>query len=387
MSPSKARPDSSAMTSDGTVAEHLSTIDTSVLDELLEKRKEEVRIEEFRQRAETMRASVDPAVWQRVADDYAARLARLSAEAGPLKGQARLEYSRLRTVMDRLTAERRAADTEKAELELRHAVGELSDDDLAERLRGSVAVLERCDADAQAVDALRARFVEAFGTEDAIDAPAEPPSDVTNMFTPGDLSAAGVDAGAAVTGAMPAPRPASRPASAGATSAASATPVAPAPPPAAPPAEPASPAAPASPVEEPSPDATVLAPAIPGAAALEGDDQTFLLPAAALLIESGGSFPQEYRLAAVNYLGRSDDNHLQIARPGVSRRHAVIVAASNSFTIKDLSSQNGVFVNGVRVTEHALVDGEQIVIGDSTMLFRTPWPVPTRRESKSRTRA
>src|SRR5690606_3468991 len=187
MSPSKARPDSSAMTSDGTVAEHLSTIDTSVLDELLEKRKEEVRIEEFRQRAETMRASVDPAVWQRVADDYAARLARLSAEAGPLKGQARLEYSRLRTVMDRLTAERRAADTEKAELELRHAVGELSDVDLAERLRGSVAVRERCDADAQAVDALRARFVEAFGTEDAIDAPAEPPSDVTNMFTPGDL--------------------------------------------------------------------------------------------------------------------------------------------------------------------------------------------------------
>lgn len=381
MSPSRARPDSSGTANDGTVAEQLNTIDTSVLDELLEKRKEEVRIEEFRQRAETMRATVDPAVWQRVADDYAARLARLSAEAGPLKGQARLEYSRLRTVMDRLTAERRAAETEKAELELRHAVGELSDEDLAERLRGSVAVLERCDADAEAVDALRARFVEAFGTEDAIDAPPEPPSDVTNMITPDDLSAAGVGAGAAVTGAMPAPKPASKPASAGTTSSAAAPPAA-----APPAAAPASPAAPESPAEEPSPDATVLAPATPLAAS-EPDDQTFLLPAAALLIESGGSFPQEYRLAAVNYLGRSDDNHLQIARPGVSRRHAVIVAASNSFTIKDLSSQNGVFVNGARVTEHTLADGEQIVIGDSTMLFRSPWPVPTRRESKSRTRA
>src|SRR5690606_39640515 len=122
---------------------------TSERSERVGRRKEQARLVGSRQRAETMRASVDPAVWQRVADAYAARLARLSAEAGPLKGQARLEYSRLRTVMDRLTAERRAADTEKAELELRHAVGELSDDDLAERLRGSVAVLERCDADAQ----------------------------------------------------------------------------------------------------------------------------------------------------------------------------------------------------------------------------------------------
>nr|PZN84971.1 MAG: hypothetical protein DIU54_10690 [Acidobacteriota bacterium] len=87
---------------------------------------------------------------------------------------------------------------------------------------------------------------------------------------------------------------------------------------------------------------------------------------------------QEYRLAAVNYLGRSDDNHLQIARPGVSRRHAVIMAAASGFVIQDLGSQNGVFVNGERVGEHTLKDGEQIVIGDSTLTFRSPWPQKTR---------
>lgn len=369
MKPSRARSDSTGTTSDGTVAEQLDAIDTSVLDQLLETRKEEVRIEEFQQRAESMKASVEPAVWQRVADDYRSRLARLAAEAGPLKGQARLEYSRLRAVLDRLTADRRAAEAEKAELELRHAVGELSDDDLAERLRGSVAILERCDADAQSVDALRARFVEAFGTEEALEAVPEPPSDVTNMITPGELSAAGVGAAVLSTTPVPAPKPSLSP---------SASRVAPA---VAPPAVPASPAA------DPSPDATVLAAPVSAAEAAEADEQTFLLPAAALLIESGESSPQEYRLAAINYLGRSDDNHLQIARPGVSRRHAVIMAANNSFTIKDLSSQNGVFVNGARVTEHALVDGEQIVIGDSTMLFRSPWPAPGRRESKTRTRA
>lgn len=142
----------------------------------------------------------------------------------------------------------------------------------------------------------------------------------------------------------------------------------------------------AAPVEE-SPDATVLAmpaPAAPVAPADGGDDQTFLLPAAALLVNPGEPSPQEYRLAAINYLGRSDDNHLQIARPGVSRRHAVITAANSGFTIRDLSSQNGVFVNGARITEHALKDGEQIVIGDSTMLFRTPWPSAPRRDGKTR---
>jgi len=116
------------------------------------------------------------------------------------------------------------------------------------------------------------------------------------------------------------------------------------------------------------------------------DDHTFLLPAAALLINPDDPSPQEYRLAAVNNIGRSDDNHLQLARPGVSRRHAVIVAAGGGFMIQDLGSQNGVFVNGERISEHALKDGEQVLIGDRTMLYRTPWP-PKGAKSDSRTRA
>jgi pSer/pThr/pTyr-binding forkhead associated (FHA) protein len=58
------------------------------------------------------------------------------------------------------------------------------------------------------------------------------------------------------------------------------------------------------------------------------------------------------------------------------------MAANSGFSIQDLSSQNGVFVNGERVTEHSLKDGEQIVIGDSTMLFRTPWPISGKRADK-----
>jgi len=135
----------------------------------------------------------------------------------------------------------------------------------------------------------------------------------------------------------------------------------------------------------PDPGATVLhSPAV--LAADNADEHTFLLPPAALLINPDDPSPQEYRLAAINYLGRSDDSHLQIARPGVSRRHAVIMAASGGFVIQDLGSQNGVFVNNERVSEHRLEDGDQVLIGDSAMLYRAPWPLKGRR-GDSRTRA
>ena len=76
----------------------------------------------------------------------------------------------------------------------------------------------------------------------------------------------------------------------------------------------------------------------------------------------------------MNYLGRSDESHVVIARPGVSRKHALIVAGIGSFSIKDLESQNGTFVNGQRITEQSLKDGDQIVIGDTKITFRMPWP-------------
>jgi hypothetical protein len=134
----------------------------------------------------------------------------------------------------------------------------------------------------------------------------------------------------------------------------------------------------------PDPAATMLHAAADLAPGDGGEEQTFLLAPAGLVINPEEPSPQEYRLAAINYIGRADDSHLQIARPGVSRRHAVIMAANGGFVIQDLGSQNGVFVNGERVSEHLLQDGEQIVIGDSTMLYRTPWPPAGRREPRSR---
>jgi hypothetical protein len=247
------------------------------------------------------------------------------------------------------------------------------------------------------VGALKARFVDAFGAEIELDEPAPPPSKTT---TPASSRPA-------VQPAEPAPAPSVAPAQA---------------PPPAPVHTAQTPAAPMEAseatafvmIEElhsadatviglsvnvtqplpssagttaPDPAATMLhTPAAP-VAPTSSEEHTFLLPPAALLIGPDEPSPEEYRLAAVNYLGRSDDNHLQLARPGVSRRHAVIMAANGGFVIQDLGSQNGVFVNGERISEHALKDGEQIVIGDRTMLYRSPWPQQGRRGGTRGTKA
>jgi pSer/pThr/pTyr-binding forkhead associated (FHA) protein len=80
--------------------------------------------------------------------------------------------------------------------------------------------------------------------------------------------------------------------------------------------------------------------------------------------------PVEYRLAAINTIGRSDDNQIQVSGPGVSRHHARILATTTGFVLADLGSQNGTFVNGERVTEHELLDGDRVMIGDVELVYR-----------------
>lgn len=374
----------SAAPAGGSVADQLGTIDTSVLDELLGTRGEETRIREFRERANAMKDGVEPLVWQRVVGDYSSRLAAVEAQARPLKARARQEYAKLRVLIDRVTKEQQTAGIARAELEFRHAVGELDDGELAERMKEPAGILTRCGEELEAIGSLKSRFIEAFGSEAELETapppestspPAEaasPAGGTPTATTPADpdVTPLPATAGGDQTGRIPAAAltPDATILAAPDDLPVDATVIAPMPP---------------TDGIEADAGATMLHAPTPAPAAADGEEHTFLLPAAALLIEGDGG-AQEYRLAAVNYLGRSDDNHLQIARPGVSRRHAVVMAGAAGFVIQDLGSQNGVFVDGERVSEHPLKDGEQIVIGDSTMTFRTPWPQPSRRESRTR---
>ena len=68
-------------------------------------------------------------------------------------------------------------------------------------------------------------------------------------------------------------------------------------------------------------------------------------------------------------IGRAMGCQLRIAGDRISRHHARIEPADDGFTITDLKSSNGTFVNGERITAHTLQHGDEIGIGNVVFLF------------------
>jgi pSer/pThr/pTyr-binding forkhead associated (FHA) protein len=68
-------------------------------------------------------------------------------------------------------------------------------------------------------------------------------------------------------------------------------------------------------------------------------------------------------------VGRSRSCDLRLPGSDASRRHAEITGNAQGFTLFDLGSTNGTFVNGERVQERPLKPGDRIEIGGSTITF------------------
>jgi pSer/pThr/pTyr-binding forkhead associated (FHA) protein len=60
---------------------------------------------------------------------------------------------------------------------------------------------------------------------------------------------------------------------------------------------------------------------------------------------------------------------LRLPGSDASRRHAEISGGARGFTLRDLGSTNGTYVNGERIREHLLQRGDQIEIGASLITF------------------
>jgi pSer/pThr/pTyr-binding forkhead associated (FHA) protein len=68
-------------------------------------------------------------------------------------------------------------------------------------------------------------------------------------------------------------------------------------------------------------------------------------------------------------IGRDPGNHVQLPLPEVSKQHAFLQRTSKGWCIRDLGSRNGLFVNGRRVQEAPVQDGDRLMIGPYTLVF------------------
>ncbi|WP_425614594.1 EAL domain-containing protein [Anatilimnocola sp. NA78] len=71
-------------------------------------------------------------------------------------------------------------------------------------------------------------------------------------------------------------------------------------------------------------------------------------------------------------LGRNESCDYQVPSTRVSREHASISKDGKHFRIKDLGSTNGTLVNGKKIAEALLTDGDLLTFADAEFCFRTP---------------
>ena len=121
---------------------------------------------------------------------------------------------------------------------------------------------------------------------------------------------------------------------------------------------------------------------------VEGDDQTMTFSAEeveehageldelgidepALVVRSGGGRSgEQFRLErAQTTIGRTPDCDIFLDDVTVSRRHAVVSRTADRFTIEDLGSLNGTFLNRSRIEQTELENGDEVQIGKYRLVF------------------
>jgi pSer/pThr/pTyr-binding forkhead associated (FHA) protein len=91
------------------------------------------------------------------------------------------------------------------------------------------------------------------------------------------------------------------------------------------------------------------------------------------LLPSGEKFEALINAPEVE-IGKASHNHIVLTQPTVSNTHAVILARAGGYSIVDLGSSNGTFVNGERLGDEArtLQHGDKIQVAEALLTFRNP---------------
>lgn len=68
-------------------------------------------------------------------------------------------------------------------------------------------------------------------------------------------------------------------------------------------------------------------------------------------------------------IGRMPESVITLEDPNVSRNHAEIRPAGSNFVLADVGSTNGTRINGVKISERVLEDGDEMTFGATTFRF------------------
>jgi len=85
---------------------------------------------------------------------------------------------------------------------------------------------------------------------------------------------------------------------------------------------------------------------------------------------TGPGAPREFTLELdETVLGRSLSATISIESSGISRQHAVVKRAGPEFSVTDLNSANGIYLNGVKTHSAILREGDALQLGDVIFVF------------------
>lgn len=91
---------------------------------------------------------------------------------------------------------------------------------------------------------------------------------------------------------------------------------------------------------------------------------------ASLVIITGENAGNHYHLTNRPLTaGRDPARDIQLIDPKVSRKHFQVRKDGDGYILVEMKSRNGVYVNGEKVSEKPLVDGDEIQAGDTVLRY------------------
>ena len=130
-----------------------------------------------------------------------------------------------------------------------------------------------------------------------------------------------------------------------------------------------------APLEPPGEDTTITFAPVPGGGDPSEEELSVHIPALTegigmLVVKRGPNAGSKFVLdQPLTRVGRHPDSDIFLDDITVSRRHAEIVRQGHGYTVRDVGSLNGTYLNRERIEDAQLDNGDEVQIGKFKLVF------------------